>query len=237
MDNHLRLSQQEALADRVDMEIALRRERHPQFDALMGQLLAGGHVGILGEACRAWWLGHPFEERLSLVTDIGPSPLVHIVQSLNPLFLARNVGGWKFFLPGLSIDISALSEIDALRIRGRIPTFRALAEIAALDWDALVVIVDRHLVFEDGWFEAIQEGRVDLRYPEEAYGPLLAGKALALCRAHGAFPTPRLRDWIRIQQWDSEIEEHEWRRAQERYAPDLDLPAFFAALRVLASDA
>jgi hypothetical protein len=222
------------LARLVDAHMTNLRHADPALDRLLHSLQVLGSVAVAGGACVAWW--HGTEPRdIDLVVDAPADAINALIEKHGaPGFRRTAFGGWKLTAAGVAVDLWPLAETWSIKREHREPSLRALIDLVTFDWSGIAVVLDGGDIVEAGWFAAMETKRLDLRYDAWPYAFMLAGKALSLYRTLGAQPTPKLRAWIRTQRAEPSFTERQWRDAAVRYAPDLDLDAFFAALDRLA---
>lgn len=217
------------LARLVDAQIAGLRSTDAALDGLLHDLQPLGPVAVAGGVCVAWWHGATPRD-IDLVVDVPADAISALVEKHGAPGLRRTAfGGWKLTAAGVAIDLWPLAETWSIKREHREPSLRALIDLVTFDWSGIAVTLDGQIV-EDGWFAAMETKRLDLRYDAWPYAFMLAGKALSLHRALGAQPTPKLRAWVRAQRAEPSFTERQWRDAATRYAPNLDLGVFFAAL-------
>lgn len=223
------------LARLVDARMTELRIADPAIDALIADLEEAGPIAVVGGACVAWWHGHAPRD-VDLAVDASADAIAAAMERRISSLTRNAFGGWKWASRGgIAIDFWPLAETWSIRREGREPTLRSLIDLVTFDWSGIAVAIGGGVV-EDGWFQAMETRCLDLRYGQWPYAFMLAGKALSLHRTLGARPTPKLREWIRAQRADTAFTERQWRDAAARYAPDLDPPAFLAALDRLGQD-
>lgn len=135
---------------------------------------------------------------VDVIVDCPPEKLEETYAGLYKARKKNVFGGWAFNIQGVQFDLWTVKEswpfVDGLVRYDGIGSF---VECVQLNVDAILVCPDTSRIYERGFRDCLQTGKLSFHFTDHPYPRWLAKKALRKAERYNLFLTPEAKSFVR----------------------------------------